>query len=147
MRKTPMHNIPEYAIPNPRIEITENVSEQPAGGFEVCGAIINGYECYVSPLVTSRLIEATVQQNEDRQLDSWYPLPDGMSPPHSVPTMNLLGYRHHVERLTNEGLQILQNVTSPDGSDMQSRLRRSGKLTARVFGTLRGIEIKYKMIM
>lgn len=97
--------------------------------------------------MTSRLIEATVQQNEDRQVDSWHPLPDGMSPTHSVPTMNLLGYRHHVERLTNEGLQILQNVTSPDGSDMQSRLRRSGKLAARVFGILRGIETKYKMIM
>lgn len=83
----------------------------------------NAYECYVSPFVTSRLIEATVQQNEDRQFDSWHPFPDGMSPLHSVLTMNLLGYRHHVERLTNEGLQILRNVTSPDGSDMQSRLR------------------------
>lgn len=97
--------------------------------------------------MTSRLIEATVQQNEDRQFDPWHPLPVGMSPPHSVPTMNLLGYRHHVERLTNEGLQILQNVTSPDGSDMQSQLERSGKLAARVSGTLRGMETKYKMIM
>lgn len=97
--------------------------------------------------MTSRLIEATVQQNEDRQFDPWHPLPVGMSPPHSVPTMNLLGYRHHVERLTNEGLQILQTVTSPDGSDMQSRLERSGKLAARVSGTLRGMETKYKMII
>lgn len=60
--------------------------------------------------------------------------------------MNLLGYRHHVERLTNEGLQILQNVTSPDGSDMQSRLGRSGKLAARVSGTLRGMETKYNVV-
>lgn len=51
MRKTSMHNILEYAIPNPRIEATENVSEQPAGGFEVCCAIIITVMNATSPLL------------------------------------------------------------------------------------------------
>lgn len=46
-----MHNIPECAIPNPRIEATENVSEQPAGEFEVCGAIIIKLMNATSPLL------------------------------------------------------------------------------------------------
>lgn len=46
-----MHNIPEYAIPNPRIEATENVSEQLAVEFEVCGAIIITVMNATSPLL------------------------------------------------------------------------------------------------
>ena len=138
-------NIPVGGVPNPHIAAAGDVVEQTAGGFGVCGvANHNSYECYVSPLITSRLVEATLQQNQDHNFADWEPLPAGMTPPNGVPNRNLLGYRQ-VERLRSEGIQTLMNLQFPDGDNMSSRIRWCSELNCRVYGVLRTMENRYKM--
>lgn len=139
-------NIPLACVPNQHIEAAGNIPEQTAGGFGVCGAANhNAYECYVSPLVTSRFIEATAAQNAAHEFGPWQPLPHDMTPANGVPNVNLLGCRPNVERLTPEGIQKVQDLVFPDGDDMQSRVRWSPELVARVSGSLKVMDTKYKM--
>ncbi|CAK9813880.1 hypothetical protein ANTPLA_LOCUS8021, partial [Anthophora plagiata] len=139
-------NVPVCAVPNPHIDDSGDIPEQPAGGFGVCSsANYNSYECYVSPLVTARLINATVEQNQNHQYGPWQPLPAAMTPIHGIPTLNLLGCRPNVERLNPEGLQKIQDISFPNGNDMQSRVQWSPELVARVSGTLKSMDTKYKM--
>lgn len=140
-------NIPDSGIPQPYVPPEEGVVEQDAGSFGPCTAANhNSYECYVSPLVTSRLVMETALQNANRNYVAWQPLPDGLMPANGTPTQNLLGYRPNVERLNAEGLQCLLDVAFPNGVDMQSRLRWCPELTARVSGALRSLETRYKMV-
>lgn len=139
-------NIPVIAVPNAHVPAHDEIPEQEAGGFGLCGfATHNVYECYVSPLVTSRLVQETAAQNQAHQYRPWDPLPPAMAPPLSQPTQNLLGYRPSVERLTPEGLQKIQDLHFPDGDDMQSRVRWCPELVARVSGALKMMDTKVKM--
>ena len=57
-------NVPEIAIPQEPVATAGQVPAQHSGGFGPLDAAgHNAYECYASPLVTARRIEATVQQN------------------------------------------------------------------------------------
>ena len=78
------------------------------------------------------------------QFGAWEPLLNGMAPANGVPNSNLLGYLP-CERLTPEGIQKISNIIFPDGNDMQSRLKWCPELVARVSGTLKTMDSKFKM--
>lgn len=141
-------NVPDSCIPKPRSEAAGNIPALPAGGFGICGADNhNAYECYVSPLVTSRYVEATIAQNTAKRFGAWQPLPDAMMPVGAIPTQNLLGYRPNVEKLNAEGLQAISNPAFPDGPGMAARLKWSSLLLFRVNGTLKKMAERYKMFV
>ena len=118
----------------------------PSGTFGIITAQShNSYECYVSPYITSQLVIATRDQNNQHQFGPWEPLPANMIPNGAIPTENLLGYRANVERLNPEGLNALLNVEFPNGQDMASRLKWAPELVSRVSGTLKSMQTKYKM--
>ena len=100
-------NIPLIGIQNHSISAIEEMEAQDAGGFGPCNADThNVYECYASPLVTSRLVEATRLQNETRAFVPWDPLLPQMAPENGLANRNLIGYRP-IETLTPEGLRTL----------------------------------------
>jgi hypothetical protein len=141
-------NVPDGGIPQEPIPAQDGRARIPSGSFGVIGADNhNSYECYVSPLVTSRLVEATIAQNSAHQYVPWQPLPPGCFPAGAIPTRNLLGYRPNVERLNQEGLQALVDATFADGATMAGRLRWSPELVARVSGTLKRLDGKYRCVI
>jgi len=132
-------NIPEIGIPQ------GSVNDIPSGSFGMVGeADHNKYECYVSPYVTSRLVEETIRQNDERRFTPWNPLPQGAYPEGCVPNTNLLGYRL-VERLNPEGMQAIANIVFPNSDDMSGRLRWSPELVGRVSAHLKKLDTRYKM--
>lgn len=69
-------NVPEGGIPKHQVSLEDTFI--PPNSFDmVIVESHNAYECYVtSPCVTSRLIEATLQQNRDKTFGPWDPLPN-----------------------------------------------------------------------
>lgn len=111
-------NLPNGGMPHRPIPAGENLPRIPSGSFgRITERSHNAYEYYVSPYVTSRLVEETTRQNTTQVFESWNPLPDGAFPANCLPNRNLLGYRD-VERLTPEGLQSLAIVDFPDDDTM-----------------------------
>lgn len=100
------------------------------------------YECYVSPFVTSRLVEATLANGNNPV--PWNPLPPGAFPVHAVPQENLLEYRA-TEGLGPDGLGALQNVVFPNNDQMSGRLHFSSELLLRVSAVCEGMRNKHKM--
>jgi hypothetical protein len=140
-------NVPEGGIPQEPVPEEGDRARIPSGSFGVADAAShNAYECYVSPLITARLIEATIAQNTDRRYRAWAPLPAGCFPAGCVPTSNLLGYKPNVERLTPEGMQAILDATYAEGANMAGRLKWSPELVARVSGTLKRLETKFRCV-
>ena len=139
-------NLPEAGIPIPHTAAVDNTPEMPAGTFgTVTAQTHNSYECYMSPYVTSQLVIATREQNQQHQFGPWEPLPATMIPNGAMPTENLLGYRANVERVNPEGMNAIMNIEFPTGQDMSSRLGWSPELVSRVSGTRKNMQGKYKM--
>ncbi|KAJ8665013.1 hypothetical protein QAD02_006675 [Eretmocerus hayati] len=139
-------NIPVRGIPQVTAPADGDRAATIAGTFGACDANShNAYECYVSPYVTAGLVVQTREQNRNHNFQDWEPLPEAFRPANAVPNRNLLGHTPHVERLTGEGLNSLLNINFPDGNDMQSRIKWSAELTARVSGTMKTLESKFKM--
>jgi hypothetical protein len=152
-------NVPDAGLPRNDIVREEDADVDEAASDDdqvVCGPgsfgpananTHNAYECYVSPHVTASLVDETIRQNQSRNFAAWNPLPEGMFPAGTLPTPNLLGYRARVERLDHEGLQAIQGAEMLDTPDMAGRLRWSPELAARVSGSLKKLENRYKMIV
>ena len=127
-------NVPEIAIPQQPVSAAGQVPAQPSGGFgPVDAAGHNAYECYASPLVTARRVEATVLQNTPPvAFGAWLPLPANMTPDNGVPNENLVGYVPNIERLHNDAMRIFDGVQLPNHVRMVGRLKHSQVLTIRV---------------
>lgn len=122
-------NIADAGIPQIHTPVADGEPDIPAGTFGVCDALShNAYECYVSPYVTRRLVQETLDQNVAHAFPAWNPLPAGLFPANGTPTQNLFGYRPTVERLTAEDINCLQGLEFPNSTNMESRLQWSGEL-------------------
>ena len=138
-------NFPEIGIPQGPIAAAGNLPPVPPGSFGVVNAANhNVYECYMSPLVTRRLVEETLTQNTNHNYDAWSPLPARLAPDGLIATENLLGYVANVERLNTEGLNSLQGLQFPNGDDLPSRIGWCPQLMGRVFIICRKFT-RYKM--
>lgn len=133
-------NFPAAARPLPMTNILE------AGSFGVCDANShNAYECYMAPIVTMRLIEATVAQNaHGAAIGDWDPLPAALVPANTTPTPNLLGYRIP-ERLNQEGVNKIANLLFTNDATIAGRIRDCPQLMHSVSLTLTGLRDKLKM--
>lgn len=126
-------NIPDTAIPL----IGKN-----CGSFgEVNSTTHNLYECYVSPLVTRRRFEATI--NGEKGYD---PLP-GLHEDGLVPTPNLLGYGP-IDDLNPEGRMAMRGIVFPsdESETLEGRLQYSAELMARCAKTLGTIAHRHTMV-
>ena len=93
-------NVPDSGILQINQEAGDGRPEILAGTFgQLQPANHNSYECYMSPYVTSQLVIATVEQNQNNQFGPWTPIPANLIPAGAVPNENLLGYRTNLERL------------------------------------------------
>ena len=126
-------NFPNIDIPENRIDAAPGVVPRKSGSFGPCTTVNhNVYECYASPLISARLVAATIEQNKTRNFGVWEPLPPDLAPAGSVPNQNLIGYRE-VEILNAEGQQKLRDILIPNGKDMASRLKWCPALNGLVF--------------
>ena len=121
----------------------------PSGFFGICDAAgHNAYECYISPAVTRSLIERTVIVNQNPNspgsFAEWDPLPPAYSPPQSVATRNLLGYRIP-EVLTREGINRIANLAFRNDNTAAGRICHSNELMMRVSNTLFNIKDRVRM--
>ncbi|XP_045489547.1 uncharacterized protein LOC123690323 [Pieris rapae] len=79
-------NLPPTAIPLGPV-VVDGIA-QPSGSFgPIAANNHNTYECYISPLVTSRRVIASTNNMAD-----YLPLPDALIPGNLVPNSNLLGF-------------------------------------------------------
>lgn len=141
----------------PKIAIPKSDTAGHCGAFgDVDAETHNGYECYVSPFVTWRLLERTIFCNKhDDQWGPWNPFAEDLlnnqvagspgyynSPAGSKATPNLLGYQEP-ERLTPEALHLISGFTCSTRDDWSGMLRYSKELMVRVskrLAQVRGIK-------
>lgn len=138
-------NLPHVALPQGPIAAAEGQVAIPSGSFGDCTAAThNAYECYVSPYITRRLIERTVEANaiqpgatEAQQalyaarFRDWNPLPAGAYPANAVANRNLLGYQQPIQ-LTGEAISALTKCNFLDNSTMLGRLSHCAEAVTRV---------------
>nr|QRW42508.1 MAG: capsid protein [Nebet virus] len=104
----------------------------------------NAYECYVSPYITRRLIERTVEANSmppggnaaaqqlyRTRFDDWNPFPVAIRPLNGTPNLNLLGYRRP-ERLRTEAQNLLDGIHFYDDETILGRIAHCPELVNRV---------------
>lgn len=125
-------NLPDAAIPQYQ---GEGISSGSFGEANVANH--NAYECYVSPLITKRLVERTLEATQHHALVGvgWNPLPEGFFPAGCTPTVNLLGYQLP-EALQNESMNALMGLNFADDESMAGRLCHCPELMTRVNGVL-----------
>ncbi|XP_032689515.1 uncharacterized protein LOC116852874 isoform X2 [Odontomachus brunneus] len=92
--------------------------EIPPGSFgSITADSHNAYECYVSPYITRRFVETTIEND-----GQFMPLPVGHFPQDTIPNMNLLGYSRY-ENIPYEALSKLRNYRFPNKDNMTGRLQ------------------------
>lgn len=81
----------------------------------------NIYECYASPRITRRRVEAQIQNALG--IRNWDPLPKGLRLQNAVPTRNLIGYEPlwDVQPMARQQLNGIS--WPPDGTGMECRLQ------------------------
>lgn len=138
-------NLPVAAVPQGTIHAIPDVNEAgeeqdprpgiPSGSFgPVDVETHNAYECYVSPYITRRLIERTLEVNTmvpgntaasrtayTHRFGDWQPLPEGFYPEGATPNENLLGYRRP-GFVRNEDLNDLMLCRFYDSDSILGRL-------------------------
>ena len=131
-------NLPDGGVPQERIDpqIKDTTVVRcglPSGSFGACVKDNhNEYECYVSPYITKRLIEKTIEVNSSNErLGPWNLLPAGYFPTGFHCTKNLLGYAEP-ERLNAESLNAFQDIRFTDSNTMAGRLCHSMELISKV---------------
>jgi hypothetical protein len=147
-----LYNLPPIAVPQgtvPAVAAIPPAVALPAvesGSFgRIAANDHNKYECYMSPLVTSKLVTQTLAANQAPAFAAaWNPLPAGAFPGGAIPNSNLLGYRL-IERVNLEGLNRLSGLVFPNDDTMAGRLRFSSELANRVNATLNGMKEKIKI--
>lgn len=138
-------NLPQIAIPQGPIAAVEAVvggdnphdaiDGLPSGSFgDVTADSHNAYECYVSPYITRKLIERTLEVNTMTQgntaasralyaarFGDWQPFPTGRYPDNAIPNGNLLGYRRP-RHIKAENLNDLMECRFFNGDSILGRL-------------------------
>lgn len=110
-------NLPEAAIP--RYPLEDPV--MPSGSFgPIDEDTHNANECYMSPFITSALVQQTIATNNNRQFGAWNPLTIRTFPDGAVCTPNLLGY-WQPERLTPEGMNVITGLHFENDESMVGR--------------------------
>lgn len=142
-------NIPDGGVPQGIIPAVaaargaEAAEAIPSGSFgRLTPENHNAYECYVSPFITSALVLRT--RNQQHAAQEWQPLPAGAYPAGTFPNRNLLGYRTP-ERLTGEGLNVIEDFDFPNDNTMAGRLRWCPELNSRVSNVMHALDGRYKM--
>ncbi|XP_032689497.1 uncharacterized protein LOC116852861 [Odontomachus brunneus] len=134
-------NLPDCCLPQLSIPAIGDIPRMSPGSF---GSITpdshNAYECYVSPYITRRLVEASCDGNI-----RYEPLPTGHYPQNAIPNMNLLGY-FHFEGLTDDERLKVNNYHFPEEDDMTGRLQLVPRLMDDVNNTLQSFHSYYKMV-
>ena len=135
-------NLPAAAVPQGSIPATGQRGAIPPGSFgPITEENHNAYECYVSPYITHRLIEETIdQKRRQRVVRNWQPLPAGTYPTGAVPNENLLGYRKKVERISDEALEFISRLTFAATDNIPGRLRWCPELVEQVSTHIRNID-------
>lgn len=140
-------NLPVTAFPQPPIPARNGFAAIGSGSFGVANAARhNAYECYMSPYITRRLIERTLEVNEAvlsnnptnvqrlayaARFGAWNPLPNGYSPAGAMPTLNLLGYDEPV-RLRPETINIVKKCQFENSSTILGRLAHCAEAVSAV---------------
>lgn len=111
-----------------------------SGFFGICDAAgHNAYECYMSPAVTSALIEQTLRANqapnEVNAFGHWNPLPNEYAPANSLATLNLLGYRLP-EVLGPDLISMIDNLVFANDNTVAGRIRHCDQLMLHVSNVL-----------
>ncbi|XP_032689521.1 uncharacterized protein LOC116852875 isoform X2 [Odontomachus brunneus] len=134
-------NLPDCCLPQLSIPAIGNIPRISPGSF---GSITpdshNAYECYVSPYITRRLVEAS------RDGDIGYdPLPTGHYPQNAIPNMNMLGF-FNLDALTDDEQLKVDNYHFPEEDNMTGRLQLVPRLMDDVNNTLQSFHSYYKMV-
>lgn len=139
-------NLPNAAVPQHRVTAAD-ITTIESGSFGAADADThNAYECYVAPLVTRRLVEATREQNAAHHPgEAWNPLPVGQFPAGATPMLNLLGY-YTVESLQNESLNVITDLQFTNADTMAGRLSHSAELMNRVRNVLENQTEKFSFV-
>lgn len=128
-------NIPETAVPR--------ATESP-GSFGALTAVnYNVYECYVSPRVTRRRIQAILDRTTD-----WTPLDEELLPVGFVANQNFLGFGP-IDDLNADGRNALTSLDFPAddvNAAVQSRVQFSTELNARCRAAFDYIKDRYKIV-
>lgn len=119
-------NLPPVAIPQGPI-VENNIEISPSGSFGVLNADThNAYECYISPLVTSNRVTASMQNQAD-----YAPLPPDIIAGNLVPNRNLLGFE--AIDIQNAGTTArLAGINFPNDNTLEGCYRYSALLQNRV---------------
>lgn len=132
-------NLPATAIPLGPV-VVDGVNH-PSGSFGPLAADNdNTYECYVSPLVTSRRVTASVENQPNYQ-----PLPEGFIPGNLIPNSNLLGF----EPIDIQGAGAsarLQGIQFPDDDTLEGRYKVVSLLQERVYTVLAEMKDRFKIV-
>ncbi|APG78161.1 hypothetical protein [Wuhan insect virus 22] len=124
-------NFPDAGLPQLSLPEDGDKPEVPPGSFgDVTSQNHNAYECYVSPLITRRFLEASRDNNPN-----YHPLPPERVTAGTTPTRNLLGY-YPVEKVPPEGVAILSGYEFPETDDMTGRLQLVPSLMLEVSNSL-----------
>lgn len=131
-------NLPLAAIPDGQVLV--GGVNQPSGSFGVLAANNhNVYECYISPLVTSRRVIAS-QQNQA----GYQPLPEALMPGNLVPNRNLLGFEPI--DIQNAGASSrLQGIVFEDDDTLEGRYKVVTLLQNRVYTVLAEMKDRFKI--
>lgn len=132
-------NLPPTAIPQGPIRI--DAVDQPSGSFgQLVANNHNTYECYISPLVTSRRVQASLNNQADYQ-----PLPDALIPGNLVPNRNLLGFEP-IDIQNAGATSRLQGIQFPDDDTLEGRYKVVSILQERVYTVLAEMKDRFKMV-
>ncbi|CAB3232073.1 unnamed protein product [Arctia plantaginis] len=132
-------NLPATAIPQGPIEVDGVL--QPSGSFgPIAANNHNTYECYLTPLITSRRVQASQENNA-----GYLPLPDAMIPGNLVPNRNMLGFEQ-IDILGAGANSRLQGIQFPNDDTLEGRYRISTLLQDRVYTVLAEMKDRFKIV-
>lgn len=133
-------NQPRVAIPQGPIPEDEDFAAAPSGSFgHITAENHNDYECYASPFISRRLIERTIEANDNRDFNDWNPFPDGWLPEPILITKNLVGY-HKPTQLHPEALSLLRRITFLNDDTLLGRIAYTSYGTNQVSLCLQRIQ-------
>lgn len=133
-------NQPKQSIPQGPVPETADCASASAGTFgKPTASNHNLYECYISPYITHRLIERTIEAATTRDFGDWNPFPHGWIPNDARVTQNLLGYRPP-RQLHSDAISVLRDLTFLDDSTFLGRIRYSSAAANQVSKCLENIK-------
>ncbi|KPJ15202.1 hypothetical protein RR48_09229 [Papilio machaon] len=111
-------NLPEIAIPQGPV-LENQVEIMPSGSFEVLNAQThNVYECYITPLVTSNRVLASMRNDNE-----YTPIPRDQIAGNLVPNSNLLGFEP-IDIQTAGAQSRLQGIQFPNDDIIEGYERK-----------------------